>query len=95
MKMKFHVTWIDQGQEPRVSPNPAYPEGIDLDITDGQEPNCMTALPYPAKRIGYYRIWCRQCGIRVACTTAGRIDDPRTIRVACKNGKIPDEFKKF
>jgi hypothetical protein len=41
-------------------------------------------LPYPAKRIGHYRIECELCGLRVACTTAGRPDDPRSIRIACK-----------
>lgn len=80
----FIIEWLDSGREPRVKPNPAYPNGIDLDVSDGQIPTCQAMLPYPAKRIGSYVVECRLCGIRIGCTTAGRPDDPRSIRIACK-----------
>jgi hypothetical protein len=90
MANQFQVTWIDRGarrtplSKPRVQPDPAYPQGIDLDVSAGQEPTCVATLPYPAKRIGFYQVECRQCGYSVVCTTAGRVDDPRSIRMACK-----------
>jgi hypothetical protein len=81
---RFIIEWLDSGREPQVAPNPAYPAGIDLDVSGGAAHKCMTPLPYPAKRIGTYIIECRICGIRVGCTTAGRPDDPRSIVIACK-----------
>lgn len=78
------ITWVDAGAEPKNPPNPKYPEGIDLDMSRGAERSCQIALPYPAKRIGYYAIECDQCGLTVAISTAGRPDDPRSARLACK-----------
>ena len=80
------VQWIDRGREPKVAPNPAYHDGIDLDLTDGAEEWCQTVLRYPAKRCGIYVIECAVCGLRVGVTTAGRPDDPRSVKLACKRG---------
>lgn len=80
----FKIQWKDAGREPQCAPNPAYPEGIDLDASSGAAVACVAALPYPAKRIGAYTVKCKVCGVKVACTTAGRPDDPRSIKVACK-----------
>lgn len=33
--MKFKIEWIDAGKEPRCPPDPAYPKGVDLDVTGG------------------------------------------------------------
>ena len=82
--MTHRITWIDGKAEPRNKPNPRYPFGIDLDMAKGAERACQIALPYPAKRIGYYDIECETCGLRVAISTAGRVDDPRSARVACR-----------
>ena len=59
------------------------------------EKSCLVMLPYPAKRIGYFDIECTGCGLRVAISTAGRRDDPRSVRLACKgtgcrNGRNKD-----
>jgi hypothetical protein len=78
------IKWLDAGREPKVKPNPAYPSGIDIDLSGGAVKNCYTALPYPAKRIGSYIVECERCGLRVVLTTAGRPDDPRSVKVACK-----------
>lgn len=83
MEQAIRVTWHDAGKEPRCEPNPKYPEGVDLDVSDGAKRTCTVALPYPAKRIGHFKVKCRACGLRTACTTAGRPDDPRSIKVAC------------
>jgi hypothetical protein len=78
------VEWFDSGREPRVAPNPNYPDGIDIVATTGDVPTCYTKLPYPAKRIGNYEIKCLICGLTVRVTTAGRPDDPRSLTIACR-----------
>lgn len=80
---QFDVQWRDAGKEPQCAPNPAYPEGIDVDVSLGIEPSCVVELPYPAARIGAYVVTCATCGARNGCTTAGRPDDPRSIRMPC------------
>lgn len=79
----FKIEWIDRGREPQNPPNPAYPSGIDVDMSEGK-PGCITSLPYPARRCGVYIVECGKCGIRVGVTTAGRIDDPRSVKVPCR-----------
>lgn len=77
------IEWHDSGKEPRVKPNPDYPDGVDIVAATG-EPACYTKLPYPAKRIGNYEIKCLICGLTVRVTTAGRPDDPRSLTIACR-----------
>lgn len=79
------IEWNDAGREPRIAPNPDYPNGKDIDASDGAAKTCFTELPYPARRCGHYIIECETCGLRVGLTTAGRPDDPRSIKVACKS----------
>jgi hypothetical protein len=81
---QFQIEWRDAGKEPQCAPDARFPDGIDLDVSDGKVPNCKAILPYPAERIGAYIVKCRLCGIRVGCTTAGRPDDPKSIKIACK-----------
>ena len=78
------VTWIDSGREPKVKPNPKYPDGIDIDLSVGGQCACTAELPYPAKRVGYYALHCDKCGKTAMITTAGRPDDPRSVIMACK-----------
>ena len=79
----FQIEWIDRGRDPECAPNPAFPRGVDADASAGAETTCTTKLPYPAKRCGAYIIECDRCGVRVAITTAGRADDPRSVKIAC------------
>jgi hypothetical protein len=81
---RHRIKWKDSGLAPKEEPDPAYPEGVDLDISEGKIPACTVSLPYPARRIGLYLVECELCRIRIACTTAGRPDDPRSIKIACK-----------
>ena len=81
---RFDLAWIDHGREPQCEPNPDYPDGKDCDVTLGQRPACRSTLPYPARRCGAYIVTCKRCGYRVAVTTAGRPDDPRSIMIPCQ-----------
>lgn len=81
---RFDVRWVDGRAEPKERPNPAFPRGVDIDATDGASPACTIPLPYPAKRIGGYLVTCHVCGLKAVCTTAGRADDPKSMRVMCK-----------
>jgi hypothetical protein len=83
---EFKVVWIDRHREPQVAPDPEFPNGIDVDVSDGKEPSCRVDLPYPAKRCGMFYIECKRCGINAIITTAGRPDDPRSFTVACDLG---------
>jgi hypothetical protein len=78
------VVWIDAGREPQYPPDPAYPQGIDLDLSNGAFVTCTQKLPYPARRCGQYLITCKTCGLRTMVTTAGRPDDPRSLKLRCK-----------
>jgi hypothetical protein len=82
---QFRIKWHDAGREPQVAPNPAYPNGMDVDASDKSRKHCTVELPYPAKRCGYYVIACLVCRMNFACTTAGRPDDPRSMTVNCKS----------
>lgn len=84
---KFDVKWFDHKREPTVKPNPAWPNGVPLDATHEGEKGCIAPLPYPAKRCGVYRVRCSLCGATVAATTAGRADDPVSIKVPCAKTK--------
>lgn len=84
LRDKHRVHWHDSGKEPECAPNPEYPNGIDLDCAMGAERACTVRLPYPARRCGSYLIECSECGMSVVCTTAGRPDDPRSIKLPCK-----------
>lgn len=77
------IEWIDRGREPQCPPDPAYPNGKDIDMCEGDFPTCRVELPYPARRCGVYIIECEKCGVRVGVTTAGRPDDPRSVEIAC------------
>lgn len=79
MTDKFQVKWFDRGRAPQCQPNPDYPDGIDV----GEGP-CKVDLPYPAKRCGLYIVHCHMCKATVGVTTAGRPDDPRSVRMECK-----------
>ena len=84
MSEQFDITWIDRRREPSEPPNLAYPRGVDLDVSLHRKPACVAPLPYPAARCGIYTVRCIECGFSVALTTAGRPDDPRSVRLPCR-----------
>ena len=80
----FTVHWLDRQREPKDAPDPNYPFGIDLDVSKGAKATCTAKLPYPAKRCGVYIVQCQLCGFTAAVTTAGRADDPKSVKIPCK-----------
>jgi hypothetical protein len=80
---QFRIIWRDSGREPQCPPDPRYPDGIDVDTVLPGAEACTATLPYPARRCGAYIVTCAVCGLRVGVTTAGRPDDPRSLRIAC------------
>lgn len=80
------VEWVDSGREPRCAPDPQFPGGKDLVMAafpEGVGAECVKVLPYPAKRCGMYIVKCDSCGLAIGITTAGRADDPRSVRLTC------------
>lgn len=78
------ASWHDFGREPQNRPDPRYPNGVDLDTSKGAARTCTATLHYPARRCGMWVISCSTCGLTATCTTAGRSDDPRSIKLACR-----------
>lgn len=78
------VRWIDRHRRPQCAPNPAYPDGIDIDVSNGAKQACLVELPHPARRVGLYVLKCDECGQTAAITTAGRPDDPRSAKLGCR-----------
>lgn len=78
------ITFLDSGREPQCPPNPSFPDGMHVDMSMGSSYICTATLPYPAPRCGVMIIGCEKCGLTIAVTVAGRPDDPRTVKLACK-----------
>jgi hypothetical protein len=87
-EQNLQVKWIDRGREPKCPPNPAYPKGKPIDCTGGAEHFCQTDLPCPAKRCGLWYVECEACGANALITTAGRPDDPCSVKLPCKVVKL-------
>jgi len=84
VEQAMKIEWVDGKREPQCAPDPAYPNGKDLDCSNGAAKTCTAQLTCPAPRCGHYVVECKRCGYRVAATTAGRPDDPRSIKMPCK-----------
>ncbi len=82
--MTLQIKWIDHHREPTEPPDPKFPIGVDLDVSEGATRTCSAPLPWPARRCGIYVVTCTDCGLAVGCSTAGRVDDPRSIKFACR-----------
>lgn len=90
------VQWNDAGREPQCASDPAFPNGVILDISDGAAVTCKVALPYPARRCGHYALRCTKCGLKVAVTTAGRRDDPCGTILPCHAHELnPSKFTRI
>lgn len=68
----------------RCPSNPDWPNGKDLDISKGATA-CSVDLPYPADECGTWIIRCSACGMSLGVTAAGRPDDPKSVKVPCRD----------
>lgn len=82
--MTIKVDFLSHHRKAQCEPNPNYPDGIAVDLSEGAGKTCTGALPYPAECCGVLIARCSVCGANAAVTTAGRPDDPRSIKFACK-----------
>jgi hypothetical protein len=81
---QWDLRWLDHAQQPREPPDPKYPEGIEIDASMGKERFCTVHLEYPARGVGMYFVRCLWCGANAGLRTAGRPDDPKLVKIACK-----------
>lgn len=86
--MKHTVEFIDLEREPRHQFLREHMHGLDLDLSRGVEDVCVVPVPWPAERCGYWMIRCAFCGLSTMITAAGRVDDPRSVKLACKHGRM-------
>lgn len=85
---KFEINWKSAGRTAQCKPNPKYPNGIAVDVA-GSRKACAVSLTYPAPEVGSWFIKCAECGVSVAVTAAGRVDDPISVRIPCKEAPQP------
>jgi hypothetical protein len=64
-------------------PNPAFPNGLTVNLAQEGQPSCTFILPYPAPECGHFLVSCTKCPRRLAVTAAGRADDPVSITIPC------------
>ena len=83
---RFLVDWVDGHRETATPPDPTYPDGCAIDVALDAPRACRLQLAWPAQRCGQWVITCRDCGFAIALATAGRPDDPRTVRMPCRTG---------
>jgi hypothetical protein len=81
---RFSVDWIDGGRGAGYPADPSYPNGVGIDVAMDAPRACRVELPWPANGVGLWVVVCGACGYAVALGTAGRSDDPRTVRVPCR-----------
>lgn len=85
----LQISWTARGGKAQHPADRRWPQGVDLDISNGAAASCTTTLPYPAPCIGTHLVRCSECGATAAVTAAGRADDPRTLRVPCERDSAP------
>jgi hypothetical protein len=87
--VKHTIRFAPSGRgKAQCPPDPEYPNGVALDVSDSAKLSCNVALPYPAPECGYWHIACDVCELSVAITAAGRPDDPVSARVPCAKNKL-------
>lgn len=84
MSEKFKIELINRQGPATEKANKRYPNGIEMDVTEGRK-GCVVTLPYPAEERGHWMVKCRSCGSQMLITAAGRRDDPRSLKIPCRN----------
>ena len=78
----LRVVFLDRGALPQRLTDAAYPNGVDVDVSQGRLPACTVNLP-KVRTIGSFVVTCRRCGQNAVVTAAGRADDPKSLTMAC------------
>ena len=81
---RFLIDWVDLHRESTEPADPAYPDGSAIDVALDAPHACRLQLPCPAARCGQWLITCRDCRFYIALATAGRADDPKSVRLPCR-----------
>lgn len=81
---RFAIDWINAHRTATYPTDPSYPNGVAIDLALSARKACRVELPYPAASCGLWVVMCHACGFVVALATAGRADDPHTVRLPCK-----------
>lgn len=85
MAADFDITFKPSGRgKAQCEPNPAFPNGVTMNLVTPGAPSCTINLPYPAPECGMWRVKCKRCPFTVWITAAGRVDDPRVVMIACR-----------
>ena len=79
------VVFVDSGREPQCPPDPEFPNGMSLDLSNDKRPACGFEIPYPAPRCGMMLVTCPECGKKAGFTVAGRPDDVKFVVLPCKS----------
>jgi hypothetical protein len=85
MTNRFHsVSFVASGRgKARCKPDPDYPHGKAIRLSEEVTPKCCVTLPYPAPACGHFLVKCAVCGLTCAITAAGRPDDPISLELPC------------
>lgn len=86
VESRFLVDWVDLHRYASHPADPSYPNGSAIDVALDAPRACRLALPSPTARCGLWVITCRVCGYSIALNTAGRADDPSSVRLPCRAG---------
>ena len=86
MAVKFFPSGWGKAQCP---PDPRYPEGVILKANVADDtPVCTFELPYPVPERGFIIVDCERCGATVAISAAGRLDDPVSVTIPCRDRDV-------
>ena len=80
MEQEVKIEFISHGRKAQCPPNPDYPNGKDVDATNGED-GIWVELPYPAPECGVFIVSGSHIK-KTAITAAGRPDDPRNVKIA-------------
>jgi len=86
------VSWWQAQGEAKLTPDPRFPEGRDVDVSLDAPLRCTVRFDHPAPGFGAWIVECLVCGARVACSAAGLADDPRSVKIACQQREPQKSF---
>jgi hypothetical protein len=83
-QVRHSIEFVKSGRgKEKCKPDPIVPKGTVVNACRNDEPSCTVKLPYPAPECGHFIVRCKDCGLSVVATAAGRPDDPIRITMPC------------